>query len=528
MANDPETQPIPTTETAAARPKRKRGKRRGRKKFWFFLLLLIAVAIGTQRFRAAKSGAQQEELKEPIRPTFDRVEERLLESGSVELRTTLEVKSKMSGKVKELLVEEGDAVQKDQVLAIIEPDPNEILRLYQKRAAVESRLISLQETERELERARQLHERKVMPGDQFERIQDTYKTAQTNYQLALLELQALEREINPAQTAGAALEATATASSGEVLPTIPDEPTSALSSLTDISVVAPISGLVIQRPAEVGELVISGTATTIAGTTIMELGDLREIIIRASINEVDIGKIEAGQEVKVKMSAYEDDEFSAKVFRISPIGIMGQNIVTFKVEIRFDELSEKFMPGMTCDLDILVDERNNVLTLPHHAFFQEPEKKEDETPTTEPEQQRRGPFAPRRPNEVVDATEVKFLDYVWVKKDDDWEKREVKLGLKGQKLVEILEGVTEADEIYPEAERMRWIMEERERKANKRWFWQKPKESADKQEESESAPAQSQEATEQTDEPVTSEEPDTDQLPEEDSQPVDQESPEAS
>ncbi len=98
----------------------------------------------------------------------------------------------------------------------------------------------------------------------------------------------------------------------------------------------------------------------------------------------------------------------------------------------------------------------------------------------------------------------------------------------GEHLVEILEGVAEADEIYPEAERMRWIMEERERKANKRWFWQKPKESADKQDESESAPAQSDEATEQEDEPVTSEEPDTDQLPEEDSQPVAPESPEAS
>ena len=51
----------------------------------------------------------------------------------------------MSGKVKALLVEEGDRVKEGDVLAIIEPDPNEVLRLYQKRAAVESSRLDLQE-----------------------------------------------------------------------------------------------------------------------------------------------------------------------------------------------------------------------------------------------------------------------------------------------------------------------------------------------------------------------------------------------
>jgi HlyD family secretion protein len=253
-----------------------------------------------------------------------------------------------------------------------------------------------------------------------------------------------------------------------------------LSSLTDIKVVAPISGLVIQRPVEVGELVISGTATTITGTTILELGDPKEIIIRAAVNEVDIGKIRVGQPVKVEMSAYEDEEFPAKVFRISPIGIMGQgqSIVSFKVEIRFDELSDKFMPGMTCDLDLLVEERENVLTLPHHAIFQEQEKtEEDLAREKKEEEERRGPFGGPPRMDQPEETEAKFFDYVWVKKGDDWEKRKVKLGLKGQTLVEILEGVSSEDKVYPEAERMRWIMEERARKAEKRWFWQKaPKE----------------------------------------------------
>ena len=266
------------------------------------------------------------------------IQESLLETGTVELKTTIEVKSSMSGKVKELLVEEGDAVKEGDVIAIIEPDPNEVLRLYQKRAAVESARLDLNDKRRELKRSIELHDRGVLPGDQFEKIQDAVTGSETNHRVALLELQALEREIDPAIEE-------ANPEKGD------DETDSVLSRLTDIRVLSPRSGIVIERLVEVGELVISGTATTVAGTTVVKLGDPAEAIVKASVNEVDISKIKSGQTVEITLNAYEETPFAAKVHRIAPIGIRpnGQGVVSFNVEIRFDQLDERVLPGMSCE-----------------------------------------------------------------------------------------------------------------------------------------------------------------------------------
>jgi len=279
--------------------------------------------------------------------------------------------------------------------------------------------------------------------------------------LALLELQALEREISPGDGPGG-LQAAA-----------PDTAPAALSSLTDVRVLSPMAGLVIQRPAEEGELVISGTATTIAGTTLLELGDPADVLIRASVNEVDIGRIRVDQDVEVTLSAYDEETLSARVQRISPIGLtpQGQSVVSFSVEVRLEERDDRVLPGMTCDLDILVDRREQTLCLPHHALFQEKAKEdsEEETPRTPAPAgtpARRTPPTPPPSDEV--AT---YLDYVWVGRGEDWEKQEVEVGLKGTRKAEILGGLGESDSVYPDAEHMRWYIEERARRARKGFLW---------------------------------------------------------
>ena len=429
-------------------PRPRRGRRR---RGWFRWLIALAVLGGigvvTKNVFFRPPPDPFLNLKEPIQVEEGLIEERLLETGTVELRTTIEVKSKMSGKVKELLVQEGDRVEKGDVLAIIEPDPNDILRLYQKRAAVGSRRLELQDKRRELERSSELHERGVLPGDQIEKVRDAFALSEMNYRVALLELQALEREIDPAVdtlTDPSLVESNTTNTSTDV---------TVLSRLTDIRVLAPRSGVVIERKAEVGELVISGTATTIAGTTIMRLGDPAEAVVKASVNEVDIGKIKSGQRVDVSLSAYEDESFGARVHRIAPVGLkpQGKSVVSFQVEIRFDELDPRIFPGMTCDLDIVIARKEKATTLPFSAIFQDRVAEEIEMP-----------IAGRPGERVVQIPEddEEYLDYVWEKDGGVWRRQEVQLGLKGLKRVEIIDGPSEAARIYPDAERLRWLLHE--------------------------------------------------------------------
>jgi putative ABC transport system ATP-binding protein len=467
----PDSNPADTPQEMAPPPRRRRqGKLRRIVKWVVVLLVLAGIGGCVGGLIASRSEPEEGPLKDSIRLERGAVAERLLETGTVELRTTIEVKSTMSGKVKELLAEEGDAVEKDQVLAVIEPDPNEILRLYQKRAAVESRWIELRERSRERERSQLLFERGVTPGDQNEKTEDAWRSAQTSYQLARLELEALESEIDPEAT-------------GSSLPEGPvgeahDPTNSILNTLTDIRVRSPLTGLVIKRPAEVGELVISGTATTISGTTLMELGDPADAVIRASVNEVDIGKIKVGQRVEVTLSAYKDRPLAARVARISPIGVQaqGQSVVSFAVEVALEERDAVVMPGMTCDLDLVIEEKADALFLPRNALFQEVEKSEADAGKKEEEEKKKGGlFGNNRWEDEKPEEEKTYLDYVWLKTEEDWEKREVTIGLKGDKRAEIATGLAEEDEVYPEAERMSWIMKERERKANEKgkWPWSK-------------------------------------------------------
>jgi HlyD family secretion protein len=239
-----------------------------------------------------------------------------------------------------------------------------------------------------------------------------------------------------------------------------------LGRLTDIRVLSPRSGIVIERSIDVGELVISGTTTTIAGTTIMKLGDPAEAIIKASVNEVDIGKVKAGQQVMVSLGAYEDETFPARVHRIAPIGVKpkGQSVVSFSVEIRFDELDPRMMPGMTCDLDIVIERKDDTRTLPFSAIFQESAGEMKAGGKASAESKRNKPEGKRAKNDA-------YRDYVWVKKGEDWEKQRVTLGLKGMKKVELLEGPGDEADIYPDAERLRWVLKEKEAKKKKKgWF----------------------------------------------------------
>ena len=443
----------PAGPVAPARPRRARQRRRRLLRRILLLLFVLALAGGGLWLWQRRKQGVQKPLQEPIKLARGAVEERLLENGTVVLRRTIEVKSTMSGKIKRLLVEEGDLVQQDQVLAIIEPDPNEILRLYQKRAAVESRRIELQERALELERSRSLHERGVMPGDQFEAIENQHKVALTQYDLALLELQTLEKEINPDQ-AHQPLAAGTHAAAG------------ALDALTDVQVQSPISGIVIRRPTEEGELVVSGVATTIAGTTLLELGDLAEIVIQAEVNEVDIGRVRASQTVEVKFSAYPDETFQAGVHRIAPIGQTppGQSTVSFNVELRLAQLDPRLRPAMTCDLDILVEHKEDAPYLPFDAVFQDRKEEEQKKPQEADGAEAAAAPAPAAPDQKP-GEEEDYLDYVWVKSGEDWVKREVKLGLKGELRVEIIEGVTEEDLVYPDGEEMRRHEDEKAGKA---------------------------------------------------------------
>jgi len=339
-----------------ARPRRR--KKRS-KKFKFLIFLLAAGAIAAVVYFNMK--------KEKPPETFATIEvksgalvDKLAETGSIELVRTVEVKSTISGEIKQLLIEAGDWVEEGQLMAIIEPDPNQSLLLYQKRSAVERGQINLEEQEKDFARTKTLFESNMLPSKTFEEAQTRLIRARNNLRLAELELEILETKANLKRSDGPLTGA----------------------ELDEVRVLAPIAGIVIRRGVEIGEVVASGLSSYSGGTQLFQIGDPSQMIVRGDIAEIDIGKLQTDQEVDIIVDAYPDTTYHGRVRWIAPIGEkrQGSSIVTFDTEIDILDREPRLRQGMSCDLDIIFTRRDSAIFLPVEGvleIFDDQEKGEE-------------------------------------------------------------------------------------------------------------------------------------------------------
>lgn len=326
---------------AAEARKRRRRKKRS-KKLKCLIAVLVLGGIGGVVYLNLRKEKPPETFTAVSIERRDLVD-KLAETGSIELVRTVEVKSTISGEIRELAVNAGDQVQVGQLMATIEPDPTQSLQLFQKRSAVEQRRISLDEQERGFARKKTLFDGKMLAAQEFETAQDRLITAKNSLRLAELELEILEAKANLSRVQDA----------------------SADSALDEARVLAPIDGIVIRREVEIGEVVMSGISLS-GGTRLFEIGDPSLMIVRADIAEIDIGKMVPGLEVDLVVDAYPDTTYKGRVRWIAPVGQkrQGSTIVTFDTEIDILDREPRLRQGMSCDVDIIFSRRDSALCLP--------------------------------------------------------------------------------------------------------------------------------------------------------------------
>ena len=332
-------------------------KKRGLLKVFVFLLL--AGSVGA----AVYFNLRQEKAEETYPTAFverGAVVDKLAETGRIELVRTVEVKSTIAGEIRDLPIEAGAWVETGELMAVIEPDPNQSLQLYQKRSSVEQGKIDLAEQERNFERQKALFDSKMIPAKQFEEAEVRLTRARTGLRLAQLELDMLEAKANLQRTQLAEDQV----------------------SLDEVRVLAPIDGIVIRRDVEVGEVVSSGLSSYSGGTMLFEIGDPSQLIVRGDIAEIDIGRVEIDQDVDIVVDAYPDTTYRGRVRWIAPVGQQkqGSTIVTFDTEIEITDNAPRLRQGMSCDIDILFARRDSAVYLPVERVLEvfDDEDEEDE------------------------------------------------------------------------------------------------------------------------------------------------------
>lgn len=396
-----------TTDITSKKPRKKR------KKKWLIISSIALLIFVIVVMNLARPSSPDDIKGSTVKVEYGGVLDRLTEMGTIELVRSIDVKSKISGKIKELLVEEGQEVRANQLLAIVEPDPNQALMLYGKRAAVDRAEINFIEKEKELERNQTLFKKDLISRQVLERIENLFRLSSNAFKQAELEQEILEMEMNDTSTGSVE-----NISSGKV------------TQLDDYRIVSPIAGIVIASDVEVGELVVSGISSYMVGTTIFQIGDPSELIVKSSISEIDLSRLKIGQDVRIVPDSYPDEVFQGKVKNIAPVGMIkqGSSIVTFEVGIEILDPDVRLRQGMSCDIDIISDTRENVLVLPVEAVHEVMAKD-------------------------AEGEETSAVDYLVAYKwsEDEYKEVRVEIGLESTNRVEILSGLVLDDEVSLEA-----------------------------------------------------------------------------
>ncbi len=346
-------------------------------------------------------------------------------SGAVEPLAKIEVKSKASGEVLELLVATGDYVEQGALMVNI--DPRTVTnRLAQAEAELKAALSRRQISISQMTRAERLVE------------QGTFTEA--DYEQAALELANAEAQVVTAEV---------TVENARI-------------AVDDTDIRAPVSGTVIAKPVEKGQVISSPTQDVGGGTLLLTMADLSAVQIRALVDETDIGKIRAGMQAEVTVAAYPNQPFPGEVIKIEPQAVLEQNVTMFAVLISISNPEGLLMPGMNAEVEISVARRNDVLAIPVMAL-----RTERDVATTAgilgiTETELRGELA-QGGNKAAAApgsgrkrggdkdTDYRFGGDFWVvieEQDGGTRIANVKAGLTDLDRVEIISGLEENDRVF--------------------------------------------------------------------------------
>lgn len=263
----------------------------------------------------------------------------VIETGKVEPREKVEVKSKVAGQVERVFVDEGDKVRKGQMLLRLDPTD------YKRDVA---------RAEAEVEQAKNNLEYAQLT---LKRREDAVKTggvSQADVDLSANEVKVRGTALKLANVALAA----------------------AQDRLRYTEIVSPIDGTVIARGIQAGEVISPGVQATFEGKPLLTIADLSTLVVKADLNQIDVAKVRLGQRVELFLDALPGKTYDAMITKITPAAVLpkGKDQEVFPVEATLSKPDRDIKPGMTADTRIYVETHENVLSLPIEAVEKETDK----------------------------------------------------------------------------------------------------------------------------------------------------------
>ena len=303
-------------------------------------------------------------------------------TGVVEPNFKVEVKSKASGEVLSFPLLEGDKVKKGTLLlqldksdekrnvakakadfssAIAKLKKAETALLLQNnifktdikgsKSEVNTAIANLKESEDKLKRQTELFEQKVVSQESLDTAETLFKVNQQKLIQAQSQLEEAKDSIHDIAMKQNEIELVKTeVQLAEIALDEVEE------RLEETEIFAPISGVIIEKLVEEGQIIASGISNVNGGTALATIADMSRLFIIADIDETDIGSVKMGHEVTITADAFPEKKFKGIVKRIAPQGLVENSITIFKVKIEVLGQGRKILkPMMSANIDIVTD-----------------------------------------------------------------------------------------------------------------------------------------------------------------------------
>lgn len=315
--------------------------------------------------------------------------EKALAVGTIEPRVEITVKSQISGVVGRLYADVGDFVKAGEPLLEVKPNPTP-LELADARRQVELKQIELDNLKKDIARQASLKEQGLVSDREYETTQQRYAESQVQLQMTKERLALLEQgKINIAN---------------DKIETV---------------VRSPITGFILEKTVQIGDPVVPLT-TYQEGTVLMTMAEMKDLMFRGTVDEIDVGKLKEGMPATIKIGALPEARVDAVLSKISLKAKKQENATVFPVEISLvDTHGVVLRAGYSANADVIIDKREGALMVPERVVT----------------------FA-------GDTATVTLL-----RPDGKTEKRTIKTGLSDALNVEVVSGLKEGDKVVEPAPR---------------------------------------------------------------------------
>ena len=314
------------------------------------LVILLAAALGAGAYF---------KFKEPPKARFKTLKvERgdilstVSATGTLNAVVTVQVGTQVSGTISRLYVDFNSRVRKGEPIAQIDPAlftsavQQSRGNVLNAEASLARAQVTLADTKRTLGRNRQLLAEGIIS-------QSDLDAAQTAHDSALAGVKAAEAQLM--QTRGALAQAE--------------------TNLNYSTIRSPVDGIVVSRNVDVGQTVAASFQTPTLFTIAQ---DLTKMQIDTSVDESDISRLKVGQVADFTVDAYPEQQFQGKVIQIRNAPVVTQNVVTYVAVIGVDNRDLKLKPGMTANVSVQIEKKENVLKVPSAALRFKPKPGKEE------------------------------------------------------------------------------------------------------------------------------------------------------